>query len=162
MKKKLILPVMLVIASVLSLSGCGEEKKEKVDEAVNPTKAITEIADDVLNCGIEFPEMIEVSEENFQIKYGLSEGDYEEYALWWAGSGADADEVCIIKATDKEKVKEAVEDRLKGQKEVFRDYVPEQYDKLCETKVKTKGDYIYWLCTNDNKKAQQALNADFN
>ncbi len=160
MKKRLILPVMLVIASVFSLSGCSEEPKEA--ENATPTKAISEITADVLNCGIEFPEMVEVSEENFQIKYSLSEGDYEEFSLWWAGSGADADEVCIIKAGDKEKVKKAVEDRLEGQKETFKDYVPEQYDKLCETEVKTKGDYVYWLCTNDNEKAQKALDADFN
>lgn len=160
MKKRMILPALLAVMTFCSLTGCGEEAKE-TENAV-PTKAISEISSDIIGCGIEFPEMIEVSEENFQIKYGLSEGDYEEYSLWWAGSGADADEVCIIKAADKEKVKDAVEERLDGQKEAFKDYVPEQYDKLCETEVKTKGDYVYWLCTNDNQKAQDTLNSAFN
>ena len=159
MKKKMILPVMLAVMALCPLSGCGEDSEK---EEAAPVKAITEITGDVLNSGIEFPEMIEVSEENFQIKYGLSEGDYEEYSLWWAGSGADADEVCIIKANDKAKVKEAVEERLEGQKEVFKDYVPEQYDKLCETEVGEKGDYVYWLCTNDNSKAQEVFNSAFN
>lgn len=66
-----------------------------------------------------------------------------------------------IKAKDKEKVKLAVEERLDGQKDVFKDYVPEEYDKLCDTQVKTKGDYVYWLCTNDNEKAEEVLKSDF-
>lgn len=161
MKKRIILPVMLMIASAFSTTGCSEDTEDADVNAV-ASKPLSEITADIMNCGIEFPEMIEVSEENFQIKYNLSENEYDEYSLWWAGSGADADEICVIKAADKEKVKSAVEDRLEGQKETFKDYVPEQYDKLCETKVKTKGDYVYWFCTNDNDKAQETFDSDFN
>lgn len=157
MRKRIILPAVIMIASVFSLSGCGKDSQKS--EASKPLKEITA---DVLNCGVEFPEMVEVAEDNFQIKYSLTADDYEEFSLWWAGSGADADEVCIIKAKDSGKVKDAVSERLDGQKDVFKDYVPEQYDKLCKSEVKTKGDYVYWLCTNDNEKAEKALTDDFN
>lgn len=154
MKIRAIIPTALMMASIFSLSACGKDKAEA-------SKPLNEITADVMECGVEFPEMVEVAEENFQIKYGLTEDEYEEFSLWWAGSGADADEICIIKAKDKDKVKQSVEERLAGQKDVFKDYVPEQYDKLCDTEVKTKGEYVYWLCTNDNKKAEEVLNSDF-
>lgn len=156
MSKRVIFPAVILIASVFTLSGCKTESENAVAE-----KPLNEITADILDCGVEFPEMVEVAEENFQIKYNLAEGDYEEYSLWWAGSGADADEICIIKAKDSGKVKDAVSERLEGQKEVFKNYVPEQYDKLCKAKIKTKGDYVYWLCTNNNDKAEKALTDDF-
>ena len=137
MRIRAIIPAALMMSSIFTLSACGKDKAE---------------ASKPLN---------EITAENFQIKYGLTQYEYEEFSLWWAGSGADADEVCIIKAKDKEKVKLAVEERLDGQKDVFKDYVPEEYDKLCDTQVKTKGDYVYWLCTNDNEKAEEVLKSDF-
>lgn len=137
----------------LSVTGCGSSKETKAEAS----KPLSEITADVINCGIEFPEMVEVSEENFQFRYAVEADDYSEYSVWWAGSGGDADEICIIKANDKEKIKKAVEDRLDGQKKVFKDYVEEQYDKLCDSKVKTKGDYVYWVCSNDNKKAEDII-----
>ena len=154
MRIRAIIPAALMMSSIFTLSACRKDKAEA-------SKPLNEITADVMECGVEFPEMVEVSEENFQIKYGLTQYEYEEFSLWWAGSGADADEVCIIKAKDKEKVKLAVEERLDGQKDVFKDYVPEEYDKLCDTQVKTKGDYVYWLCTNDNEKAEEVLKSDF-
>ena len=106
---------------------------------------------------IEFPEMVEVSEDNFQFRYNLEDGDYSEYSVWWAGSGGDADEICLIKAEDTQKVKKAVEERIESQKGVFKDYVKEQYDKLCDAEINTKGNYVYWICTNDNKKAENII-----
>ena len=72
-------------------------------------------------------------------------------------------EVCIIKAKDgkTDNVKKAVESRLDSQKEVFKDYQPAQYDKLCNSSIKTEGDYVYWVCTNDNSKAKEKLTSFF-
>lgn len=158
MRKMAVLQAAVLIVSAFSLvTGCGKDS----DSSAEASKPLKEITADVINCGVEFPEMVEVAEDNFQLKYSLTADDYDEYSVWWAGSGADADEVCLIKAKDSKKVKDAVSDRLEGQKQAFKDYVPEQYDKLCKTEVKTKGDYVYWLCTNDNSKAEKTLNDDF-
>lgn len=156
MRKRIAVPFLLAAVSLSAFSGCGKDKSTEASKPLN------EITAEVIDCGVEFPEMVEVSEDNFQIKYGLEEGDYEEFSLWWAGSGADADEVCIIKAADVEKVKSAVTERCEGQMEVFKDYVPKQYNKLCDTEITTKGDYVYWLCTNDNKKAENVIEKSFN
>lgn len=136
-----------------ALTGCGKDSNENAAAS----KPVSEITEEVINCGIKFPEMVEVSEDNFQFRYNLEDGDYSEYSVWWAGSGGDADEICLIKAEDTQKVKKAIEGRLESQKGVFKDYVKEQYNKLCDAKISTKGDYVYWICTNDNEKAEDII-----
>lgn len=150
--KRTITGVILSAVTLISVTACGSDGKET-------THPLSEISAAVRDSGIEFPEMVEVTEENFQFKYGISADDYSEYSLWWAGSGGDADEICIIKANDDklDTIQKAVEKRLEDQKSVFKDYVPEQYDKLCGTSVKTEGNYVYWVCTNDNSKAEETL-----
>ncbi len=153
--KRTAVAILLAAAMTLSVTGCGEEK--------TTSKPLDEITQSVMESGIEMPEMVEVSEENFQFRYGVSFDDYSEFSVWWAGSGGDADEICIIKANDgkTDTVKKAVEKRLEDQKTVFKDYVPQQYDKLCKTEVKTEGDYVYWVCTNDNSKVEEVLLSSF-
>jgi len=150
--KKTLVGAVMTAAMLFSVTGCGDEGK-------TATKPLNEVTQAVMDSGVEFPEMVEVSEDNFQFKYGVTADDYSECSVWWAGSGGDADEVCIVKAKDGklDTVKSAVEKRLEDQKTVFKDYVPAQYDKLCDTKVKTEGDYVYWVCTNDNSKAEDTL-----
>ncbi len=152
--KNTIAGVILSAVTLVSAAACssGSDGKEA-------TKPLSEITAAIKDSGIEMPEMVEVTEDNFQFKYGVSADDYSEYSLWWAGSGGDADEICIIKAKEDklDTIKEAVEKRLDDQKNVFKDYVPEQYDKLCGTEVKNEGSYVYWVCTNDNGKAEETL-----
>jgi len=150
--KKMLAGIVMTAAMLVSVTGCGGDGK-------TASKPLNEITQAVMDSGIEFPEMVEVSEENFQFKYGVTADDYSEFSVWWAGSGGDADEVCIVKAKDDklDTVKSAVEKRLEDQKVVFKDYVPAQYDKLCDTKVNTEGDYVYWVCTNDNTKAEDTI-----
>ena len=150
--KKIFTGLVISAAVMTSVTGCDSDGK-------TASAPLSEITQSVMDSGIELPEMVEVTEENFQFKYDLSADDYTEYSVWWAGSGGDADEICIVKASDDriDAVKTAVENRLEAQKDVFKDYVPAQYDKLCDTKVKTEGSYVYWICTNDNSTAEKTL-----
>ncbi|MGN0622050.1 MAG: DUF4358 domain-containing protein [Porcipelethomonas sp.] len=155
MRTKRILSALLLAAAASSvLAGCG-------DSDARTDEPLSDIAQAVMDCGTEFPEMVEVNEDNFIYEYGLEAGDYEEYSVYWAGSGGDADEICIIKANDTGKVKKAVKERLDRRKDDFEDYVEEEYEKLCDSKVKTKGSYIYWLCTNDNSRSEKELLSHF-
>lgn len=148
--KKTIAGMVMAVSVLFSVAGCG---------AKEASKPLGEITKAVLDSGIDFPEMVEVSEDNFGFKYDIDAEDYSEFSVYWAGSGGDSDEVCIIKAKEgkADSVKEDVQERLNSQKDVFKDYVPEEYDKLCKSEVKTEGDYVYWVCTDDNSKAEETL-----
>ena len=85
----------LMKTSVLSLAFClsaavfcscddgGSEAAAK--------KSCKEICAEIVASDIAFPEMVEVNEDNFRLRYGLAEGDYAEYGVYWAGDGAMAD-----------------------------------------------------------------------
>lgn len=149
-KRKKILCGIIMTAAALFITGCRES-----ETVIN--EPLSEVTKAVLNCGTYFPEMVEVNEENFTYEYGLETKDFDEYSVYWAGSGGDADEICIIKTSDTNKVKKAVKERLESRRDSFEDYVKEEYDKLCSSDVKTRGDYVYWLCTEDNSKAESEL-----
>lgn len=147
----------LALVMLLSVTACGKEDSNDNKKASAPLKEIT--TEVIEKSDIKFPEMVEVSEDNFQFRYGIEADDYTEYSVYWAGSGGDADEVCIIKAASGklDDVKNSVKSRLDSQKEVFKDYVPEEYDQLCESEIKTKSGYVYWVCSDDNKKAEEKI-----
>lgn len=119
----------------------------------------SQISKEVMDSGIEFPEMIEVNADNLKLQYSLEDGDFQEFGVYWSGNAAYADEVCVILAADgkADKVKDAVNQRLESQKTAFKDYVKEEYDRLCTTSVSTKGNYVYWVCTKDNAKANDII-----
>ena len=73
----------------------------------------------LLTAVLNFRKWLKISEDNFQFRYNLEDGDYSEYSVWWAGSGGDADEICLIKAEDTQKVKKAVEERIEKAKKAF-------------------------------------------
>ena len=147
--KKRIMGAAAAVMMLASLTACG---------AKEPSKAISEITKAVVDSGIKFPEMIEVNQKNFEIKYEIGDDVYSDFSVYWT-TGADADEVCIIKAKENkaEDVKKAVEGRKQAQMDVFESYAPEQYDKLKNSEVKTEGDYVYWVCTEDDSKAEDTL-----
>lgn len=155
-KARIGLPVLLVL--VLSLfCGCGGSESETA------SCSAAELGKKIVESGIAFPELVEVNEENFQLRYALTGEDYDEFCVYWAGSGADADEVCIIRAKDgkTDTVKRAVQARLDAQKTAYQDYVPAQYDRLCQTQVTVRGDYVFWVVSADNQKALEVFNAAF-
>ena len=60
MRIRAIIPAALMMSSIFTLSACGKDKAEA-------SKPLNEITADVMECGVDYPEIEDVSEENFQI-----------------------------------------------------------------------------------------------
>lgn len=141
-------------------TSCGD----KDDANATAKKTCKEITATIMSAEISFPEMVEVNEENFRMRYALAEGDYKEYSVYWAGDGSEADEICVILCdTDAqfEKAKKAVETRRESQITTYQDYAPLQADRLKESKVTTKGKMIFWSVCDDNDVALTQFNGAF-
>ena len=158
--------IVLICAAVLTLSACtacgGSSSSGdggSTASTAQASKTAAQISKEVMDSGIEFPEMIEVNADNLKLQYSLEDGDFKEFGVYWSGNAAYADEVCVILAAEgkTDKVKDAVNQRLESQKTAFKDYVAEEYDRLCTTSVNTRGDYVYWVCTKDNAKANDLI-----
>lgn len=148
-------------AFTVMLSGCGSTD-------VSADAPLSEIVNDMVSSvNNTDAEMVEVSADDsdkISFYYNVEEEWYSDFSAQVAGGGALADEIVIFKANSEEYVddiKSGLEARLDSRKEDFHDYVPSEYDKLCECSVETKGDYVYLIVTIDNQAAVSALESHF-
>ncbi len=110
---------------------------------------------------VEFSgEMVEVSEENMELRLGFTADDISDYAAYTCGSGAYPDEFGIFTADTVEKadeIKAALDLRIETQKETYRDYTPEEMYKFDDCIVKQDGNTVYYAITADNSAAEEIL-----
>lgn len=153
---KKILAILLCGVLLFALTACGEEP------AKNPKTA--DVVGD-LRDAIEFPEMAELTVDDLvYYGYDLTAADVEDMSFILAGSGITSDEVCVIKLTDASKAN-AVLDMMKTRRDQIKDtaasYTPDEVEKLETAVFGSKGNYVYYACTNDNAKAKEILNNAF-
>ncbi len=148
MKKYLIAAITLIL--IISVTGCQKEDREV--DASTITKRIME--------EVSFKDSLsQISEDMVYRIYSISPDDVE-YQEAYVGSGATAEEVAVIKAKDKngaDKIKKAFEQRVEEQKNSFRNYVPEELEKLEHAIVEQKGTTVILCVTDDLKKAEAII-----
>lgn len=152
MKKLVSILLVLVLASVLVLTACGE----KPEPAPSGT---TLSAKEVWNKVMEvsgFGEMTLVPTRDYADIYGIDSSKIED-SVWYMSenSATNADEVAIMKVNDPayaDALKKILEDRVETQVNVCRTYAPEQAAKLEKTEVVSAGSWVYY-CVGDNYDA---------
>lgn len=148
MKRRLFATILM---GITLLTACSSN-----DSSIEPSASISEMTNAILNCGIDFNELVEIPEDKVEKIYGVSADDYSEVSAYRAGSGGYADEVVIFKASSSDTVSN-VQDALNGiiesKKKDFEDYVQEQYEILCDSKVITNGNYVCLIVCADNDTA---------
>ncbi len=135
----------------LMFCSCGSSSSD-----VTSSELLTAAADS----GAKFEEMVSVEESDIKFLYDIEKDWYKEFSASAAGNPAYADEIVVIKASSSDnatKIKEALEKRVESRKNTLQSYAPDEYDKLCDSQIKTDGDYIYLIVGKDNKTAEKAL-----
>lgn len=139
MKKTIV--SLLVIMLCLTLIGCTKEK----DISIN----IDELVKESLNVAKFKSEMVELDKDILEGLYStLDLGDVEEFKVYVAGSGANAEELAVFRASDNKKVEKiykAVNARLEDLQEGFKDYIPEQYKVAQDGIIKKEGKYVFFM-----------------
>lgn len=138
--------------SLCMLTACGGSVPDDV--------ASKDIMTAVISSGVSFPEMQEVTADRLTYYYDVQEGWYSDFGATIAGSAGEADEVAVFHASSKDTVDDietALNSRLEKRKKDFDGYVAEEYDKLCASEVKIKGNYVYLIVSKDNDTAESAL-----
>ncbi len=78
----------------------------------------------------------------------------------YMGEGTSADELIVIRSAsdaDAQKDQTAVENYLKEMKQSFKDYIPEQADKISQAVIIRCGCYVIACVTSDAKHAQDII-----
>lgn len=151
--------VKIIAASAVSallLCSCGKGKETD--------KTAAELLSAAKDSGAKFEELVSVDGTDIKYTYDLDESLYDDFAAEAAGNPAYADEIVFVKASSDEnvdKVKKAIEARVESRKKTLESYAPDEFDKLCSSKVMTNGKYVYLIVGSSAGDAQKAVEKAF-
>ncbi len=138
-------------AMTLLLCSCGSSSSDVTS---------SELLKAASDSGASFEEMVDVEDTDIKYLYNIEKDWYDEFSASAAGNLAFADEIVVVKSSSSDntdKIKNALEQRVESRKKTLQSYAPDEYSKLCESEIKTSGDFIYLIVGKDNKKAEKAL-----
>lgn len=141
---------LLVIAALLFITGCSEQKLD-----------LTKTSETIMNT-IEFDdELVKLSDNVVKDQYELPETGIEEYVIYVSGTRATANEFAIFKVADENAanaVKTALATRVATQIANYENYVPGELNRINNKLIVHKGNYILFAVTNSNEDIQDIFN----
>ncbi len=147
MKKR---AIALFAAVIFLLTGCSNESPKT-------EKTAAELLDVVMN-SVQFPQMIDLTDEARLSDMGIDLSLAEDYAVKQQMLSVDVCEVIIIKAKEgmEEEILEALEERKDSLINDFAFY-PEQVESAEATVVGSEKDVVYLICHQDADVAEEKL-----
>lgn len=152
--------VELILACVMAMSvlmgGCGgaeateasavEESNEveAVVEAI-PAKPVQEIYEEIAQA-VELQSPVPMTDSFISNYYGINPEKLEEYVFVMSEEATSAETVAIMKVKeegDVENIKAALQVLVDEKRGEMEDYLPEQFEIVDKSSVKTKGNYVY-------------------
>ena len=173
MKKKILL-AMLTAALAVTAASCGGNtpaSTTKASEAPASTAdtAAAEPASDAAAADITKAVLDEVPINSEYEKKKESLPDYfdgldvdaiEDFSYYICASGAYPDEIAVFRFSSSDSAENAVKavtDRLAYQKETYETYTPDEMYKIDGAVIKQTGNWVYYLVTSDNEKAESIV-----
>lgn len=159
MKMKIKMTLLLTAAALL-MGGCG---KSAVSESTADTAAAEVTAADLLD-GIEDEKLdgiIMSGDEQFDKNAGkffsVESADILDGGILYNTEGGYADEISAIKFADGIDGQKILKDRLESRTSTFRDYRPEELDKLEKAKVLKIGGFDVLIISDRADEFEKAL-----
>ena len=151
-----------ILAAALSLTlllaGCGSGKDTgagvKLDAAGFTSKVVEALQ--------ETDDMVALSDEKIGDFYDVPFDGLKKATVYVSGTRATSNEVCVLELENseaEEKAKEVVNKRLEEQKESYKDYIPEEYEKLngSMTSVKVVGNNVIMVAGIDSSEVENIV-----
>ena len=159
MKKNRKALVILLTAAAL-LGGCGGKSEETVSESVTESTESkqeslqeADVADvsvqsvyEAVEAAVELPSMIKGDDAFISNYYGIDPADLDEYVFAEAEEATLASAVIIMKVKDEdaaERIVGSLNTVINQKAAEMQDYIPEQYEIVADSSVKTEGLYVY-------------------
>lgn len=156
--------IFLMILS-LFLMGCGGKEKNIETREIIETietmveKSIAEIYEEILN-DVELPVMITLNDNYISNYYGVDLELIEEYFFANAEEIIYADTIIILKAKNEENMPELqqiLETIISQKKLELENYLPEQFKIVDKSKVKSSGNYVYLVMSDEENKILEII-----
>lgn len=166
----------ILLAAAVCLSGCGA-KSGNADTAEQTPAQTSDIqqsdtetqgqgaADlrsvyDSVGEAVELPSMVEGDDDYISNYYGIDPADLEDYIFAEAEDATLASCVIMMKAKDADaagRVETALNTVLDQKAAEMQDYIPEQYDIVTDSSVKTSGTYVYLVISEDKGDIESVI-----
>lgn len=144
---------VLTVIFILAITGCSADTSEKTE------KTASELMETVMN-SIEFPPMIDLTDEERIADMGIDLSAAEDYAIKQQMLSVDVVEVIIITVKDGQRAD--TEAALKKRREsLINDFAfyPEQVESAEATVVGSFKNVCYLICHKEADTAESALKA---
>lgn len=157
--------VCMAVSAVL-LGGCGkaEEAPEtnveqsEAEEAVN-ARPVKEIYEDIKQA-VELHSPVEMADSFISNYYGIDPEKLEEYIFVMSEEATSAETIVIMKVKDEgdvEKISEALKVVVDEKRGEMENYLPEQFEIVDKSSVKSKGSYVYLVISESGDTIVQMI-----
>lgn len=154
MKKNL--AILFAIVLPFLLTGCAEPPAKAVDLTALGSEIETEIA---------LPDSMEdITAGDLQRLYGIDSAQYVQFIGKITTVGVLGDEIVVVEAVDADAVagiQEKMENRYQAKRKEMEDYLPEEYEKINNGGVVTKGNYVALLVSSEQEKLEALIEVNF-
>lgn len=163
MKKKILSVVfaMLCLTASACSGGIGDTQEDTAPEVRNTVNAEPSDITSAVLVEIPINSAIEKGLDDLSMYFTeLDTTGLESVSYYMCASGAYPDEIAVMKFTSEELAgqgRTAVQSRLDKQISVYESYTPDEMYKLEGAIIETNGNYLYYLVTSDNAKAEEIV-----
>lgn len=149
-----LLVVVFISALLLLITGCQNKEMKQPNVGDISNKLIEDI---------DFPTLTELDDDRLDFFYKIDD-DLDSYSAYICGSAGFPDEIAVFKIKDNSKMSK-IKDAINNRREIlianFKDYRPEEMPKIDSSIIITKGDYIIFVVSGDNDKANDIVQEFF-
>ena len=157
--------VCMAVSAAL-LGGCGKAEEAsgtdvesgEVEETVN-VRPVKEIYEDIKQA-VELHSPVEMADSFISNYYGIDPGKLEEYIFVMSEEATSAETIVIMKVKeegDVEKISGALQVVVDEKRAEMENYLPEQFEIVDKSSVKSKGNYVYLVISESQDTIIQMI-----
>lgn len=161
MKKFGVKMLCAMAAGAVLLGGCGQTEEapetaagqNEVQETVN-ARPVKEIYEDI-GQAVELHSPVEMTDSFISNYYGIDPEKLEEYVFVMSEEATSAETIVIMKVKDEgdvDKISGALQVVVDEKRGEMENYLPEQFEIVDKSSVKTKGNYVYLVISESQDK----------
>jgi hypothetical protein len=152
-KKAHLFLFMLIMA--ITLVGCNNTVKKTKEPNSNEMTDSASIISEIMEA-VEFPEMIEVNNDNFSTFYDIDSDAYLNYKAYVSASPSKVDEIAVFEKSESgDGIVDGLISRWQSQIDSFKDFDETEYLRVRDDGfVKVNGRFVIYLVCSDAGTAE--------
>ena len=157
MKKNVFALTVIMVIILALLTGCSSK------DTTSKEPSIDEI-DQNINDDVDISNMVESDSDKLEKLYDIDIDKVENFKLYTAKTNIEANELLILKVKNEEDIgdiKEDINDRIESQTNSFKDYLPDEYFLIEKHVLKSNGNYIIFIISEEAEKIESLFDKSF-